>query len=127
MLKNYPFKTNSPVYYINSTFIVFTIVSQQLVQIVFTGFLFGDYKGLPSLNNIFTRISFFSNSNYSNFIFITHFFRGLAGAYVNPRRFSLFVHSLVCPVTHSSLDGFQPNLIEHFLYLSYCFQPKEHI
>ena len=33
-------------------------------------------------------------------------FRGLVGAYVNPRRFSLFVHSLVCPITHSSLDGF---------------------
>ena len=33
---------------------------------------------------------------------------------MNPRRFSLFVHSLVCPITHSSLNGFQPNLVQHF-------------
>ena len=50
--------------------------------------------------------------------FFLHFhctlFHGLAGAYVNPRRFSLLVHSLVCPITHSSLDGFQPNLVQHF-------------
>ena len=35
---------------------------------------------------------------------------------MNPGRFSLFdnVHSLVCPIAHSSLDGFQPNLVQHF-------------
>ena len=27
---------------------------------------------------------------------------------------SLFVHSLVCPITHSFLDRFQPNLLQHF-------------
>ena len=27
---------------------------------------------------------------------------------------SLFVHSLVCPITHSFLNGFQPNLYQHF-------------
>ena len=32
----------------------------------------------------------------------------------NPRRFSLLVHSLVCPITHLFLDGFQPNLVQHF-------------
>ena len=111
--KNHPVNTSSPVHYTNSTFIVSIIVSQQLVQIVFTGFLFGRYKGLPCMNNTFTHVSFFSNSN-STFIFIAHFFRGLAGASVNPGRFSLFVHSLVCPITHSSLDGFQPNLVQHF-------------
>ena len=114
--KNHPVNTSSPVHYTNSTFIVSTIVSQQFVQIVFTGFLFGRYKGLPSINNTFTHASFFSNSN-STFIFIAHFFRGLAGAYVNPGRFFLFVHSLVCPITHLSLDGFQPNLVRHFLHV----------
>ena len=89
--------------------IVSTIISQQLVQIVSTGFLFGRYKGLPSMNNTFMCTSFFS----CLFHFIAHFFRGLAGAYVNSGRFS-FVHSLVCPITHSSLDGFQPNLVQHF-------------
>ena len=69
-----------------------------------------DYKGLPSMNNTFTRASFFS----CLFHFIAHFIRGLAGAYMNPGRFSLFVHSLVYPITHSSLDGFQPNLVQHF-------------
>ena len=111
--KNHSVNTSSPVHYTKSTFIVSTIISQQLVQIVFTGFLFGHYKGLPSMNNTFTRASFFSNSN-STFIFIAHFFRELAGAYVNPGRFSFVVHSLVCPITHSSLDGFQPNLVQHF-------------
>ena len=65
------------------------------------------------MNNTFTCALFFFNSN-STFIFIAHFFCGLAGAYVNLGRFSLFVHSLVCPITHSSLDGFQPNLVQHF-------------
>ena len=46
--------------------------------------------------------------------FSSHTFRGLAGAYVNPGIFSLFVHSLVCPITHSFLDGFQLNLVQHF-------------
>ena len=106
-LINHPLNTNSPIYYTNSTFIVSTIVSQQLVQIVFTSFLFGRYKGLPSFNNIFTR-AFFSC------LFVTFHRTQLAGACVNPGSFSLFVHSLVCPITHSYLDGFQPNLVQHF-------------
>ena len=110
-LKNHFLNTKSPVYYTNSTFIVSTIISQQLVQIVFTSFLFGHYKGLPSMSNIFTRASFFL---VWLFHFIAHFFRGLAGAYMNPKSFSLFVHSLVCPITHSSLYGFHPNLVQHF-------------
>ena len=60
------------------------------------------------MNNIFMRASFFL------FYFHRTLFRGLVGAYVNPGSFSLFVHSLVCPITHSSLDGFQPNLVQHF-------------
>ena len=33
---------------------------------------------------------------------------------MNPGRFSLFEHSFVCPITQSFLDGFQPNLVQHF-------------
>ena len=33
---------------------------------------------------------------------------------MNPGSFSLFVHSLVCPIIHSFFDGFQPNLVQHF-------------
>ena len=47
-----------------------------------------------------------------------HFHRTLFswafGSLREPRKFSLFVHSLVCPITHSSLDVFQPNLVQHF-------------
>ena len=67
------------------------------------------------MNDTFMSASFFSN--YSTFILIAHFLRGLAGDNVNPGRFSLFVHSLVCPITHSSLDGFQLNLVQHFPYV----------
>ena len=42
------------------------------------------------------------------FLFLFHFhhtlFRGLAGACINPKNFSLFVHSLVCPIIHSFLS-----------------------
>ena len=84
-----------------------------LIQIIFTSFLFGHYKRLPSINNIFTRVSFFS-SLFLCFVFIAYFFRGFAGACVDLGRFSQFVYSLVCAITHSSLDGFQPNLVQHF-------------
>ena len=109
--RNHPLNTNLPVYYTNSTFIVSTIVSQQLVQIVFTGFCLG-------IINIFTH-SYIIFSN-STFIFITHFFVGLRELnYVNPGSFSLFVHSLICPITHSFLYGFQPNWVQHFPHV--CF------
>ena len=79
-----------------------TTIYPKLMEIVFTRFLYAAYKGLPSINNIYTCTSFSS---------LFHFYHrplcGLAGAYVNPRSFSLFVHSLVCPITHSFLDRFQ--------------------
>ena len=34
-----------------------------------------------------------------------------------PQKFSLFEHSLVCAITHLLLDGFQPNLVQHFPYV----------
>ena len=90
------------------------IVSLRLVQIVFTSSSHGCYKGLPSMNIIFTYASFFLCLLLS---FSSHTFRGLAGACGSlrePWKFSLFVHSLVCPITHSFLDGFQPKLVQHF-------------
>ena len=41
-------------------------------------------------------------------------FSWACGSLREPRKFSLFVHSLFCPITHSFLDGFQPNLVQHF-------------
>ena len=79
------------------------------MQIAFTVSEDEYYKGLPSMNIIFTRVSFFFLLSFSS-----HTFRGLAGAYVNPGILSLFVHSLVCLITHSFLDGFQPNLVQQF-------------
>ena len=69
------------------------------------------------LSIIFLRVRRFFF--FVSFIFIAHFFHGLAGACV---KFSLFVHSLVCPITHSSLDVFQPNLVQHFPHVcSTCY------
>ena len=56
------------------------------------------YKVLPSINNIFTRVLFFLCFFVS---FLSHTFRGFAGACVNPRSIfpnSLFVHSLPCQI-----------------------------
>ena len=60
---------------------------------------------------VFMRASFFS---YSFLSFSSHTFLWACGSLHEPRKFSLFVHSLVCPLTHSSLDEFQPNLVQHF-------------
>ena len=90
------------------------MTSLRLVQIAFTVSEDEYYKGLPSMKIIFTRVSFFFFSSSFSFHFHRTLFCRLAGAYVNPGRFSLLVHSLVCPITHSFLDGFQPNLVQHF-------------
>ena len=66
------------------------------------------------MNNNFTCVSFFLILIITLPSFPLHTFCGLAGAYMNPRRFSLFVHSLICPITHSFLDRFQTNLVQHF-------------
>ena len=80
---------------------------------VFTGSSHEHYKGFPSMNNIFTCTSFFLLCLFVYF-FHFHCIRGLAGAYVNPGSFSLFVHSLVCLIVHLFLYGFQPDLVQHF-------------
>ena len=109
-LKNHPFTTNQPTYYTNSTFIVSIIVSPRLVQVIFTGSSHGCYKGLPSMNIIFTRVFFLVCFFYFHHTLFSWACRSLH----EPQKFSLFVHSLVCPITHSFLDGFQPNLVQHF-------------
>ena len=81
------------------------------MQIVSTGSSHGHYKRLPSMNIIFTHASFFSCLFLS---FSSHTFSWACGSLREPRKFSLFVHSLVCPITHSFLDGIQPNLVQHF-------------
>ena len=66
--------------------------------------------------NIFTCMSFFLC-----FIFIAHRFCELAGAYVDPGSIfsnSLFIRILCSPISHSFLNGFQPNLYKHFSYVS---------
>ena len=57
---------------------------------------------------------------FSTFFHFHHtIFRGLVGACVNPKSIfqTLFVHSLVCPITHSFLIEFQPNFYLHFSYV----------
>ena len=66
------------------------------------------------MNNILCMCRFFHCFLFVSFNFHRTLFHGLAGACVNLRSFSVFVHSLVYPITHSFLDGFQPNLVQHF-------------
>ena len=71
---------------------------------------------LPSIKLLYARRLFF----FVSFIFIAHF-RGLAGACVNPRSFFqtlLFVHSLLCQITHSFLIWILAKLVSALpLYL----------
>ena len=96
------------------------------MQIVSTGLLYGRYKGLPSMNNIFTRMSFFS----SLFLwFSLHtFFMGLRELAWTPKDFlfcaftCLSNNSLISSWISAKLGSALP---PYLLYLSYCFQPKE--
>ena len=102
-------------------FIVSIIISLKLVQIVFTDILYGRYKNLPSFNNIFKCMSFF-------LCFISlHTFLWACRSCVNPGSFSLLcIHlSVISWWISAKLDSALP-LCYCMLYLSYCFQPKEH-
>ena len=81
------------------------------MQIIFTGSSHGRYKGLPSINIIFKHASFlllcFFHFHHTLFLWAC---RSLHES----RKFSVFVHSFICPITHSFLDGFQLNLVQHF-------------
>ena len=109
--KNHPPDTNSPVYYTNSTFIVSTIIDLQSI------ILFCHTRPinalLPSII-FYARIVF--SSLFVSFIFIAHFFVGLQEP-ARTLKFSLFVHSHVCQITHSFLNRFQPNLCQHFSHV----------
>ena len=67
------------------------------------------YKPLPSIKNIFTRALIFLVS----FLISSTPFSWACGSLCEPQKFFFFVHLLVCPITHSYLDGFQPNLVQH--------------
>ena len=78
---------------------------------------------MPSCHhkNFYAAVVFFLLCFFLSFFYFHHtLFRGLAGVFVNPGSFSnsLFIHSLVCLITHSFLQGFQPNLYQHFSYQS---------
>ena len=83
------------------TFIVPRIVDPKLIQIVFTCF---SYEAL-----------FLCVRGFFLFVSLFHFhctlFSWVVGACVNP---APFVLSLVCQITYSFLNGFQPNLYQHF-------------
>ena len=91
----------------NTTFVVPRIVDSKLVEIVFPSSLYALNKGLPSIKKHFMCASFFS----CLFHFHHTLFRGLEGTCVNPRSFSLFMHSLVCQIPHSFLTNFSQTYV----------------
>ena len=79
-----------------------------------------------SLINAFLSPQKFLHSSrfFSLFVCFFYFhctlFSGACRSFREPRKFfsnSLFIHSLVCLITHSFLHGFQPNLYQHFSYV----------
>ena len=72
---------------------------------------------LPSSPQKFLRGSRF----FFYFLTFFHFHRTLFVGLRDPGDFNFqnthFVHSLVCLIIHSFLDGFQPNLHQHFSYV----------
>ena len=72
----------------DTTFIVSIIVSPRLVQIVFTGSLYEHYKGLRSMNNIFTRTSFFLVCLFLSFL--SHTFLWACRSLHEPQKFFSF-------------------------------------
>ena len=86
------------------------IFDPKLVQIIFACFSYVPaIKGfLPSITLLhachFFLVCFFVSFSSHTFLW----------ACVNTGSFSPFVHSLVCQITRSFLNGFQPNLCQHF-------------
>ena len=101
----------------NHTFIVLRINILKLIDIDSAILLIQPYKCLPVTTKIFMRQLFFL---LSFFYFHCTLFSGACGSFREPQKFfsnSLFIHSLVCLITHSFLHGFQPNLYQHFSYV----------
>ena len=120
--KNHPLKA---VCYTNSTFIVSTIISQQIVRIVFIGFLFGHYKGLPFMNNIFMRTSFFLILLIILLSFSRTLFLWACGSLREPHKIFSFC-GFTCLSNNSLISGWisaklGSALPPCMLYLSYCF------
>ena len=106
-----------------STQIIPSLYPQSLPSSLCRSFLFGRYKGLPSMNNIFTRAPFFSC------LFLS-FHRTLFVGLRETRKFFL-EFSLTCLSNYSLISSWisvklGSALHPCILYLSYCFQPKEH-
>ena len=90
-----------------------TVISKCMNKSFWYGIIKG-FQKLLSITVLRTR----------SFLFLVCFFHfhctlfcGLAGACVNPESIFqtlFFVHSILCPKTHSFLDGFQPRLVQHF-------------
>ena len=60
---------------------------------------------------------FLPSTTFASFFlvsFSSHTFSWACGSFCEPRKFSLFLHSLVCQITHSFPNGFQPNLCQHY-------------
>ena len=99
-------------------------ISRRFVEIYLAILLIQPYKCLPVTTKIFTWQSFFFLS------FITHFFRGLAGAFVNPRSFfKLPFYTFTCLSNNSLISlwisaKFVSALLLCMLYLSYYYQSE---
>ena len=91
------------------TFNVSRFVDLKSFDIHATSIPHAPYKLPPSIKNILGARRFFFSFHFQRTLFC-----GLAEAGVSPGRFSLFVHSLVCQITCSFLNGFHPNLCQHF-------------
>ena len=85
------------------------MTSLRLVQIAFTVSEDEYYKGLPSMKIIFTHVSFF----FLLLSFSSHTFSWACGSLREPRNIFSFC-AFTCLSNNSFLDGFQPNLVQHF-------------
>ena len=74
-----------------------------------------------SINSFLPSITFLGICHFVfvSFIFIAHFLWA-CGSLCEPWKFFqtlFFVHSIVCQITHSFLNGFQPNLCQYFSHV----------
>ena len=101
--------------------------NSKLIKIKSAFLLIQPYKCLSVTTKMFMQQSFFF---FLSFIFIAHFFRGLVGAFVNPRSFfKLSFYSFTCLSIDSLISSwisakFVSALLLCMLYLSYYYQPQ---
>ena len=109
--------THLSVYQTNSTLNVLRIVYLKLVDIHDMTFPQVPYKLSLPIKNTFTPHCFFLILLILSFS--SHTFWWACGSLCEPWKFFFFMHSLVYRITHSILNGFKPNLCEHFSHV--CF------